>query len=100
MYVEPDITQYFRVEMKNSAGISAPSEILKLNPSQLIPGPPKQFEALGKTENETRLQWYKPDINPHAAQKKSHKKQTRHESWETISTTDKLSAVAAGLEPK
>ena len=64
---------YFRVEMKNSAGISAPSEILKLNPSQLIPGPPKQFEALGKTENEIRLQWYRPDINPHAAQKKSHK---------------------------
>ena len=55
--------------MKNSAGISAPSEILKLTPSQMIPGPPKQFQVLGKTENEIKLQWYKPDINPHAAEK-------------------------------
>ena len=85
--------------MKNSAGISAPSEILKLTPSQMIPGPPKQFQVLGKTENEIKLQWCKPDINPHAAEKYELQKRTRHESWETISTTDKLSAVAAGLEP-
>ena len=33
--VEPHNMQYFRVKMKNSAGISAPSEILKLTPSQM-----------------------------------------------------------------
>ena len=34
--VEPDIKQHLRVKMKNGAGISAPSEILKLTPSQMI----------------------------------------------------------------
>ena len=54
---------------------------------------------MGKMENEIKLQWYKPDINPHAAKKYELQKRTRHERRSIISTTDKLSAVAAGLEP-
>ena len=46
-YVEPDITQYFRVKMKNGAGISAPSKILKLTPSQMTRSS-KTIPSMGK----------------------------------------------------
>ena len=54
--VEPNTTHYFRVRMKNSAGISNPSEEVKLTPSQLIPGPPQHLKVVGRTDSKIKLQ--------------------------------------------
>ena len=97
--VEQDSTQYFRVKLKNNAGISIPSSSVELIPSQLIPSHPRQFKVKARTESKIELQWGKPAINPQAAKKYELQKRTIYGSWETVSTTHQLSAVATRLEP-
>ena len=97
--VKYDKKQYFRVKMRNDAGISEPSKPVLLNPQQLIPGFPQQLKVKGRTESKIELQWCKPAFNLQAAERYELQKRTIHGSWETASTTDQLSAVAEKLEP-
>ena len=99
--IKPDTTFFFQVRVKNAAGVSDLSSEVKLTPSDMIPGPPTSLTVAGRAEDKIKIAWKEPSINPTAVEKYQIEKRIRFKSWEPVGppqSSDKLSAVVAGLE--
>lgn len=99
--IEPNTTSFIRVRVKNAAGVSDLSTDVKLNPSDMAPGPPTSLSVVARAENKIKIAWEEPSINPTAVKKYQIEKRRRSKPWEPVGLpqpSDKLSAVVADLE--